>query len=117
MINDEFAPEIVGTPGGFPAMDIPLSPPAPQGTCPVGRPGNLQYYETSEDDIQDSIPIFPSTAPPSRSRAVLPVASRNPLPAAPPLRGSLGRHPSPPHDGFPLDRERNAIFLSSPGRA
>jgi hypothetical protein len=38
-------------------------------------------------DIQDSIRIFPRSAAPGRSAALLSVASQNPLPAAPPLRG------------------------------
>jgi hypothetical protein len=40
------------------------------------------------------------------SATILQVAPKNPLPAAPPLRGSSGRHPSPPHDGLFRFREK-----------
>ena len=65
-----------------------IQSPGPPGTSPGGRPGNLPILRNlRRPDIRDSIRIFPRGAAPSRSAALLPVAPKNPLPAAPPLRG------------------------------
>ena len=62
------------------------SPPDPREPVPAVGQGIL-IANLLRPDIQDSIQIFPRSAAPGRSAALLLVASQNPLPAAPPLRG------------------------------
>ena len=63
------------------------SPPAPREPVPAVGQGIFNITNLLRPDIQDSIRIFPRSAAPSRSAALLLVASQTPLPAAPPLRG------------------------------
>ena len=66
------------------AIRIPRPPGEP---VPAVGQGIFDITNLLRPDIQDSIQIFPRSAAPGRSAALLLVASQNPLPAAPPLRG------------------------------